>query len=275
MPHSMLAALLGRDEPSPFDVAGRHGSSPFVIACDHAGRKLPRSLGSLGLSAVELQSHIAWDIGAEAVARRLGALLDAFVIWQPYSRLVIDCNRPLGASDSIATQSERTVIPGNHSLGQIASASATARAREVFHPYHDQIRGELDRRKQLGRSSIFVAMHSFTPVFEDVVRPWHVGVLFNRDARLAEILLSLLRSESGLVVGCNEPYAASALSDYSLVEHGERRGIPSVELEIRQDLIADEAGQMAWAERLARLLRLLLVAVEALHSKNTERKAAT
>ena len=249
--NSTLARLLGEDEPRPFDLAGRDALSPFVIACDHAGRRLPRSLGRLGLSAVELGSHVAWDIGAQAVTQRLGALLDAFVVWQPYSRLVIDCNRPLGAADSIATRSERTLIPGNRGLGQ---GDADVRAREVFHPYHDQIRDELDRREHLGRSSIFVAMHSFTPVFEDVHRPWHVGVLFNRDARLAESLLRLLRSEGGLVVGCNEPYAANTQSDYSLVHHGEHRGIPSVELEIRQDLIPDEAGQTEWAERLARLL---------------------
>lgn len=243
--------LLGDDEPEAFDIAGGGGSSPFLIACDHAGRRLPRSLGSLGLSPAELQTHIAWDIGAGAVARRLGALLDAVVICQPYSRLVIDCNRPPGAPDSIVATSERTEIPGNRG---IEPPEAELRARAVFHAYHDRIGDELDRREQLGRSSIFVAMHSFTPVFLDVARPWHVGVLFNRDARIAEVLLRLLRSETGLVVGCNEPYAASELTDYSLIRHGETRGIAAVELEVRQDLIAEEAGQAEWAERLARAL---------------------
>ena len=248
---STLVTLLGEDEPRPFEVTGRNGLSRFVIGCDHAGRRLPRALGTLGLSPTELQSHIAWDIGAQAVARRLGALLDALVVWQPYSRLVIDCNRPLEAPDSIVSISERTVIPGNRAL---ASTDVQLRQRGIFQPYHDEIRGELDRREHLGRACVFVAMHSFTPVFHDLARPWHAGVLFNRDARLAEPLLRLLRDEPGLNVGCNEPYAASELSDYSLVNHGEGRGIPCVELEIRQDLIADEAGQAAWAERLARLL---------------------
>jgi predicted N-formylglutamate amidohydrolase len=267
-------SLLGKDEPAPFEATGRDGASPFVLVCDHAGRRLPRALGSLGLSAVELESHIAWDIGAEAVARRLAALLDAVLFWQRYSRLVIDCNRPLSAADSIVTLSERTAIPGNRGLGR---ADIEARKREIFQPYHDQIRGELDRREARGRAAILVTVHSFTPVFKDDPRPWHAGVLFNRDARLAELLLPLLRhegdlhegdlhggdlEEGGLLIGRNEPYAASALSDYSLVEHGERRDIPCVELEIRQDLISDEAGQAAWAARLARLLP---VAAAALH----------
>jgi predicted N-formylglutamate amidohydrolase len=257
------ATLLEEDEPRPFEVAGRDGRSPFVVTCDHAGRRLPRSLGSLGLSATELATHIAWDIGAGGVARRLATLLDAFVACQRYSRLVIDCNRPLGAVDSIARRSERTPIPGNQDVGR---DQAELRAREIFHPYHDQIRGELERRTKSGRPIIFVAVHSFTPVFMDVARPWHVGVLYNRDSRLAEPLLRLLRSEGELVVGCNEPYAVSDLSDFSVVHHGEQRAIPHVELEIRQDLIADDAGQIAWAERLA---RLLLAASQSLLGPNT------
>jgi predicted N-formylglutamate amidohydrolase len=245
------ADLLQQGEPPPFEVASLKGGSPFVVTCDHAGRGLPRALGSLGLSAKQLASHIAWDIGAGGVARRLAALLDAVVVWQRYSRLVIDCNRPLGAVDSIATRSEATDIPGNQNVGQ---DEAEARARGIFHPYHDRIRRELERRAEAGRPSIFVAVHSFTPVYLDVPRPWHVGVLYNRDARLAEPLLRLLRREGDLVVGCNEPYAVSDVTDFSVVHHGEQRAIPHVELEIRQDLIADEAGQVAWAKRLARLL---------------------
>jgi len=247
------ATLLGEDEPPAQEVAGRDGQSPFLFICDHAGRRLPRALGNLGLSDAELTMHIAWDIGARQVALRLGAALGAFVVCQRYSRLVIDCNRPLGAVDSIATISERILIPGNQGL---APRDAQARAREIFDPYHQQIRAELDRRSAAGRPSILVAVHSFTPVFLDVPRPWHAGVLFNRDARLAEPLLALLRAEGDLVVGCNQPYAANDLSDFSVVHHGEGRRIPHVELEIRQDLIADEAGQAAWAARLARLLPL-------------------
>ena len=244
--------LLGADDPPPFDISGRDAPSPFVIICDHASRRLPRALDSLGLSSGALATHIAWDIGALGVARALASALDAFVAWQRYSRLVIDCNRPLSSADSIVTRSERTDVPGNANL---TAADATARAAEIFRPYHAEIRNHLDTRRAARRHAILVSVHSFTPVFLDVARPWHCGVLFNRDARLAEPLLRLLRDEPGLVVGCNEPYAASDLTDFSLVHHGEARGIPCVEIEIRQDLIADPAAQNAWAQRLARLLR--------------------
>ena len=243
--------LLSEDDVAPFDVDNRGGGSPFLFICDHAGRLLPRALGTLGLSEEELASHVAWDIGAGAVARRLAATLDACFIWQRYSRLVIDCNRPLTAVDSIAARSERTVIPGNRDVSPDAAA---ARAREIFEPYHDEIRSTLARRQQEGRHTVLVAVHSFTPVFLDVARPWHVGVLYNHDSRLAAPLLRELRTESDLVVGDNEPYAVTDLSDFSIIHHGERRGIPHVELELRQDLLRDEAGEIAWAARLARCL---------------------
>ncbi len=247
--------LLAEDEVAPLEVARGDGPSPFLIICDHAGRLIPRSLGDLGLPAAELERHIAWDIGAVGVARRLGEALGAHTVWQRYSRLVIDCNRPLDAPDSITPRSEKTIIPGNQN---VAPAAAEARAREIFHPYHDEIRTTLDRRQAEGRLTVVIAMHSFTPMFLEVARPWHVGVLYNRDSRVATPLLQALRDEGDLVVGDNQPYAVGDLTDYSVVNHGERRGIPHVEIEIRQDLIADERGQAAWAERLARLLPLVI-----------------
>jgi predicted N-formylglutamate amidohydrolase len=243
--------LLAADDPAPFEAAQGDDASPFVVICDHASRRLPRALGNLGLSPAELATHIAWDIGAGEVARRLARALGAFVACQSYSRLVIDCNRPFTAPDSIAARSERTDIPGNRC---VTAPEAEARAREVFEPYHARICAELDRRRAAGLPTVLVSMHSFTPVFLDVPRPWHVGVLFNRDTRIADPLIDLLRAEGDLVVGCNEPYAVNDQSDYSVNHHGEKREIPYVEIEIRQDLIADTAGQIAWAERFARLL---------------------
>lgn len=250
------ARLLADGEPAPFEVERSDGASPFVIICDHAGRRLPRALGSLGLGPEDLDRHIAWDIGARGVALGLAAELNAFVVCQRYSRLVIDCNRQLGHPGSIAASSERTPIPGNQ---VVAPAHAAARAQEIFEPYHARIRRELDRRDAAQRPAILIAVHSFTPIFLDVARPWHAGVLFNHDARIAEPLLRLLRAEGDLVVGSNEPYAVTDTSDYSINHHGVARDLPHVEIEIRQDLIAGESGQLAWARRLARVLPLAAV----------------
>lgn len=244
--------LLAPDEPSPVEVLRESGQSEFVLVCDHAGRELPRSLGSLGLSAAELATHIAWDIGAAGVATKLSLELDAPLFLQRYSRLVIDCNRPLSAPDSIAQKSGGITIPGNHGLSESA---AQERARAVFWPYHQRIRTALAAREAKGQPYVLVAMHSFTPELYGVARPFHTGLLYYRDTRLARPLLELLRAEHGLVVGDNEPYRASEATDYSIIEYGERRAAPYVEIEIRQDLIADGSGQAAWAERFARLLR--------------------
>jgi predicted N-formylglutamate amidohydrolase len=247
------APLLAADEPAAFTVEHAGGGSPFFLTCDHAGKRLPRRLGKLGLPEAELERHIAWDIGAAGLSRLLADKLGAFLILQTYSRLVIDCNRAPGVPTSIVRLSEHTEIPGNQALGLVEAA---ARVREIFEPYHGRIVAELDRRKVEGRPTVLLAMHSFTPVFKGVARPWHVGVLYNRDPAFGRIMGELLRAEGDLVVGDNEPYAISDETDYTIPVHGEKRGLPHVELEIRQDLIAEPAGQNAWAERLARLLPL-------------------
>jgi predicted N-formylglutamate amidohydrolase len=249
--HDAQMSLLAADEPAPVTVTGPGGRSPFVIVADHAGNDLPRRLHRLGLADADLERHIAWDIGAGAVAGLIGEALDAVVIRQNYSRLVIDCNRRPGSQTSIVEVSEVTAVPGNIGLGK---AETEARVREIFEPYHNRIAQELDGRRHAGRATALIAMHSFTPVFTRVARPWHVGVLYNRDPRFASILLDLLRSERGLVVGDNEPYSVTDASDYTIPVHGEQRHLHHVAIEIRQDLIADGAGQRRWADLLARLL---------------------
>ena len=245
------ASLLAADEPATFEVLEGNGQSPFLITCDHAGRRIPRVLGDLGLPAAELTRHIAWDLGAFQVARELARALGAFAITQTYSRLVIDCNRPPDVPSSIPTISEHTEIPGNHALPTVAVAR---RVRDVFQPYHSRIVHELDRRAQAGQPTVLVAMHSFTPIFKGVPRSWHVGMLYNRDTRLAHALLERLRADPELVVGDNEPYSVGDATVYGIPGYGERRGIPHIEVEIRQDLILEEAGQKAWAKRFAELL---------------------
>jgi predicted N-formylglutamate amidohydrolase len=245
------AALLDPDEPAPVMLENETGSSVFFLTCDHAGRAFPRRLGSLGLPEHETRRHIAWDIGIGGVGRELSWLLDAPMVLQTYSRLVIDCNRDPEVPSSIPEISEITEVPGNRGLSE---AARSARADAIFHPYHNAIAAALDRRAAAGRASALVALHSFTPVFKGLSRPWHVAVLFNRDPRLAHALAELLRAEGGLMVGENEPYAVSDVTDYTVPVHGERRGLPHVEIEIRQDQITEPAGQMEWAQRLARLL---------------------
>ena len=247
----MAATLLDPDEPYPVTLDNEAGRSVFFLTGDHAGRAIPRRLDGLGLPEHETERHIAWDIGIGAVGRQLSRLLDAAMVVQTYSRLVIDCNRDPNVPSSIPEISETTAIPGNRGLGEAARA---ARVEAIFRPYHDAIAAALDRRAAAGRASVLVALHSFTPVFKGMARPWHAAVLYNRDARLANPLFKLLSAEDGLVIGDNEPYAVTDLTDYTVPVHGERRGLPHVEIEIRQDQIADPAGQTAWAERLARLL---------------------
>jgi len=247
----MTAPLLAPDEPDPVTFTNENGRSAFFLTCDHGGRAFPRRLGRLGLAERDTFRHIAWDIGIAEVGRRLSAALDAALTIQTYSRLVIDCNRDPGVPSSIPEISEDTEIPGNRNLDE---ADRLARRDVIFRPYHDRIAAALDRRHDGGRPTALIALHSFTPVFHSVSRPWHVGVLFNRDARLARSLLDLLRAEGDLVVGENEPYRVTDLTDYTVPVHAERRGLPYAEIEIRQDLVIDPEGQSSWAERLARLL---------------------
>jgi predicted N-formylglutamate amidohydrolase len=231
-----------------YNAAGR---SPFLFTCDHYGRLIPPSLGDLGLPSGELVRHIAWDIGIAGVAERLAQALDAHLIAQRYSRLVIDCNRPPGVASSIPILSEATTIPGNEGLSR---EMAEARRRAIFDPYHHCIDAVIAQRLAEQRPTVLVALHSFTPVYAGIARPWHIGTLYHRGKLLPPLLLKALRAEGDLVVGDNEPYAVSDQTDYTIPVHGEARGLTNSGIEIRQDLVADESGQQQWAERLARIL---------------------
>src|ERR1700674_3809150 len=240
--------LLGSQDVPPVLEDNAAGRSPYLLTCDHYGRLIPRILGDLGLPAAELTRHIAWDPGIAGVAGALSKHLDAHLIAQRYSRLVIDCNRPPDALSSIPRISEATVIPGNEALARDA---AELRRRAVFDPYHRRIGEVIDRRLRDGIPTVLVSLHSFTPVYAGIARPWHIGTLYHRDTRLPPLLLKLLRDEPDLVVGDNEPYAVSDETDYTIPVHGEARGLMNTGIEIRQDLISDQAGEAQWAERLA------------------------
>lgn len=199
--------------------------------------------------------HIAWDIGAGAVTRLLRARLGADAILANYSRLVIDLNRRPGDFTVIPPISDGVLIPGNLSLSQ---AERDKRGEALHAPYHVAIEGLIERRLAAGITPVFLGIHSFTPTFHRTPRPWHAGILWDRDPRLALPLLAMLRTESGLVIGDNEPYSGRHVADYSIDTHAETRGLAHVGIEIRQDLIADAAGQEVWARRLGDALEALL-----------------
>jgi predicted N-formylglutamate amidohydrolase len=252
MPKSIEHTLLGPDEPRPVVELHRRGQSDFVIVVDHASSRIPRRLGDLGLPASELQRHIAWDIGSLAVAQRVAAALDAPLVWQNYSRLVIDCNRNPETPSSIPTVGEWTQIPGNIGL---SDAEVAARRAEIFDPYHNHLRALLDERQASGRSTILVAQHSMTSLFKGTRRTMHAAVLYNRDRRFAGAVLNMLRREPDLVIADNEPYFVSDETDFTIPHHAETRSLLHVEIEIRQDLLVDETGQADWARRITKALR--------------------
>ena len=249
------AGLLDPDEPAPVLVERAESRSRLVFVADHAGRRLPRRLGDLGLPAFDLGRHIAYDIGILPVAQALARAFAAPLVAQTYSRLVVDCNRPIHVAQSIPEISELTPIPGNLDLSQAARA---ARIEALFHRYHGTIEALLEARAAAGLETALVAMHSFTPVFKGLARPWLIGLLYNRDGRLARALLEFLNQECAPYVGDQLPYTVQDEGDYTLPVHGERRGLPHVGIEIRQDLIAEAQGQAAWAAWLEGMLRQAL-----------------
>jgi predicted N-formylglutamate amidohydrolase len=242
--------LLGEGDIPPVHEVNAAGASPFLLTSDHYGRVLPRTLGDLGVAESELTRHIAWDIGIAGVAGRLAKMLDAHLVAQRYSRLVIDCNRPPHVASSIPLISEATTIPGNDGITREAAAMRRA---EIFDPYHRRIDAIIDTRHRNNTPTILVSLHSFTPVYAGIARPWHIGTLYQRDKVLPPLVLQALRAEPDLVVGDNEPYAVSDQTDYTIPVHAEARGLMNTGIEIRQDLISDQAGEKAWADRLARV----------------------
>ncbi|WMS42098.1 N-formylglutamate amidohydrolase [Acuticoccus sp. MNP-M23] len=250
--------LLGPDDPAPVERTGPP-LSPWFLTCDHGGNHVPAAL-DLGVGDADLARHIGYDIGAAAVARIMATRLAAELVIQIYSRLVIDCNRPPSEPSAFPERSDGTEILGNIDLTGRDGASRTA---EIFHPYHAAIEAALDRRADAGVATHLVAVHSYTPAHGEhpEPRPWPVCVLFDKDPSLS-LALSRVLAEDGVLVGENVPYQVGALGDYTVPVHGERRKIPHTLIEVRQDLIGDEAGQREWAERLSLALPRAMAACE-------------
>ncbi|MFN0100737.1 MAG: N-formylglutamate amidohydrolase [Bryobacteraceae bacterium] len=229
----------------------RHGSGRFVLLCDHASNDIPADLHGLGLPAFELARHIAWDIGAAGVTEALSEIFDAPAILCNTSRLVIDCNRQLNAPDLIPEISDGTVVPGNRNLDE---PSRAARIKFWFHPYHDAVESILLEREARGVELVALSIHSMTPSLGGQPRPWKIALSSHLDRRLTDPVLAALRRPGDIHVGDNEPYDLDPAVDYSIPFHALRRGLPHIQVEFRQDEIADAAAQRQWAERFARAL---------------------
>jgi predicted N-formylglutamate amidohydrolase len=240
-----MGALVGPDEGPVVDM--REGDGSFVVACEHASNRLPRALAGLGLSQADLERHIAWDPGAADVADGLAARLAGDLLKQRFSRLAIDCNRAPDMPDAIATLSEDTTIPGNLDL---TAEEREERVAAFWAPFHAALEALIDRRHRQQRPTALVTVHSFTPVYRGVARPWHVGIISTDERSLADAVLAALRRDSTLVVGDNQPYSAKDNVDYTIRRHGRDRGLPHVMIEIRNDLLRDAEDIARWTDLL-------------------------
>ncbi len=237
--------LLRAGDPAPLEIYNENGASDFFLICEHAGRRIPEALGTLGLSEQDRRRHFAWDIGARDIAVALSDLLDAPLYMQRYSRLVCDCNRKPEVASFIPENGEEVAVPGNKN---VSLEERRAREDEIFWPFHKAVAGALDARKSAGRKTLLVTVHSFTPVFFGEKRPWEIGVLFNRDNVFSPAIAKWFQENTELCVGVNEPYAVGDETDYAIPMHGEKRGLPCVEFEFRNDLIPDRSAAQNWAK---------------------------
>lgn len=247
------AGLLAADEPPPFIVLNADATVPILLVCDHASRKFPASLGDMGLDPPARRCHLALDIGAGALTASLADSLSVTAVLCQYSRLVVDCNRQLLDPSAFLEFGDGVVIPGNRNL---RPEQKTARAESIYWPYHYAVEEELKRLESFGTPPALLAIHSFTPVLNGVSRPWHMGVLWDSDRRLSQVFLRELDA-AGYVVGDNEPYSGKAPHDFTIDHHAEANGLPHVGIEVRQDLIAAEAGVAEIAEVLVRIIRTI------------------
>jgi predicted N-formylglutamate amidohydrolase len=235
----------------PFEIINAGGAAPVVLACDHASNALPPALAGFGVPAAGMERHIAWDIGAAVITRSLSQIFDAPAILCGTSRLVIDCNRQLSDPTLIPAISDGTPIPGNMAVD---AAAREARIRDYFLPYHAACRKVLDAQCAGGRKPLFVAVHSMTERMNGIDRPWEIALSSGRNRAATDAVLAALRKVPGLCVGDNEPYDMDPAQDYSTPEHALSRGLPYVQVEFRQDIVATPEGQQRYANIFAQAL---------------------
>lgn len=247
--------VLAADEPQPFVIRNPDSKVPILLVCDHASRRFPKSLGTMGLDPVARRCHLALDIGAGSLTEKLAASLGATAVLCQYSRLIVDCNRQLMDPGAFLEFGDGVVVPGNRNLHQ---AEKDARANEIYWPYHEAVDGQIKRLREVSVNPVLVSIHSFTPVMNGESRTWEMGVLWDQDRATAKIFVHDLRA-AGYLVGDNEPYSGKAPQDFTIDHHAERISLPHVGIEIRQDLIHHGDG----VDAIAAVMHKVIEAVPA------------
>lgn len=247
--------LVGPGDPEPFTILNARGDAPFLLVADHASRAFPAAMNQLGVADWVLDKHVAWDIGSDAITRHLAERFNAPAIMAGYSRLIVDLNRQLTHPSAFIPVSDGIAIPGNLEL---SDEDREMRTRSFFRPYHEAIRRHLREALDRGHVPALISVHTCTPVFDRLVRKWHVGVMWDKDPRIAKRLLDNLNAMPGVCVGDNEPYSGQHPNDFTIDYHAERNGLPCVGIEVRQDLVDTDEGARQWANILADALEDIL-----------------
>ncbi|WP_119391196.1 N-formylglutamate amidohydrolase [Taklimakanibacter lacteus] len=237
---------------APFDVFNPEGKTAIVIVCDHASNALPGEVGCLGVAEGDMQRHIAWDIGAAPIARHLARIFDAPAVLSGTSRLVIDCNRKLHDPSLIPSMSDGIIIPANEGL---SPGQRQKRIDAYFNPYHAACRQVITSRCRKGERPLFLSVHSMTDHMDGTHRPWEISLSSNEDRRATAPVLAALSEVPGLVVGDNQPYDMDPTQDYSTPEHALSRGLDYLQVEFRQDLVAEAKGQERYAHIFAEAVK--------------------
>ena len=245
------------DDPSPLSspeiIEGRVETG-ILLLCDHASNAVPAGLNQLGMPPAEMARHIAFDIGAADVTRTMARLLGAPAILTRFSRLLIDPNRGRDDPTLVMRLSDGALVLGN---ARLTEAQISARIATYYDPYDSAIEAAIKAGMAAGFPPMILSIHSFTPAWKGVPRPWHIGVLWDRDTRLARPLIEALQAQADLIVGDNEPYGGG-LPDDTIDRHTTRAGLANALIEIRQDLIGDLASAQAWGERLSQVMQDVL-----------------
>jgi predicted N-formylglutamate amidohydrolase len=236
--------LIGPGDPPPFMTYNDHGQAPVLLVADHASPFFPAAMNQLGLADWVLEQHVAWDIGSDRLTHFLADALDAPAVLAGFSRLIVDPNRKLDDPTAFIEISDGIAIPGNIDLDEEQKA---LRVQSFFNPYHGMIARRIEEFGQRGVVPALISIHTCTPVFDRIVRPWHIGIMWDTDPRIAVPLIEHFSASPDICIGDNEPYSGKHPHDFTIDHHAEPAGLPHVGIEVRQDLVTDDQGARKWA----------------------------